>query len=297
VSSLGAQGSGESDFPALSAGGRFVAFMSLAPELVPGDTAGRDVFVHDLELSVTELVSRTPTGQPGNGESWSPRLSSDGTHVGFSSSASDLVMGDSNGERDVFVHDRSSHTTERVSVGLSGSEPDRFSALSSFTSDGRVVAFVSLATNLVPGDTNGTYDVFVRERCVTSTASAFTGDGLNADVLAPVAARLGAAWSAPLTLGHAHGTGGVLVLKVRTSVLNGPNLVSPLGGRPTEVLVAGPLLATLSGVHDGASGDIAPQTIPDQFAMLGLTWAAQYTVAGGGFVDLSSAAAGMVGCP
>jgi len=129
-----------------------------------------------------------------------------------------------------------------------------------------------------------------------ATAASFIGDGINADVLTPVKVVPGVSWTAPLSLGHSHGTGGVAVLKLRTGVVNGPNSTSPLGGRLTEILISGPLLGVLSGAHNGSTGGIPPQPIPDDLALGGLTWAAQYTVSGGGFIDLSRAAFGVVGC-
>lgn len=129
-----------------------------------------------------------------------------------------------------------------------------------------------------------------------ATAASFVGDGINADTLTPVKVVLGANWTAPLSLGHPHGTGGVAVLKIRTGVVNGPNTPSPMGGRLSEILISGPLLGVLNGAHDGSTGGIAPQPIPDDLALGGLSWAAQYTVSGGGFVDLSRAAFGVVGC-
>lgn len=131
----------------------------------------------------------------------------------------------------------------------------------------------------------------------TATASVFAGDGVNLDLVTPVPVRPGQTWSAPLTLGNAHGAGGAAVLKVRTSVVNGPTVTSPVGGRPVEALIAGPLLATIPGSHNGTSGGIAPVLIPNQSSLLGLPWSAQYTVSGGGFVDLSRAVFGIVGCP
>ena len=151
--------------------------------------------------------------------------------------------------------------------------------------------------NLVPGDTNDTYDVFLRDRqCASATSAIFSGDGINADTIAPLNAVMGSSWSASLTLGHPHGAGGPLSLKVRSTTINGPNFSSPIGGRLTEVLIAGPFLATIPGSHDGVTGDIAPQQIPANGSLVGLSWAAQYTVAGGGFADLSQAVLGVVGC-
>ena len=131
---------------------------------------------------------------------------------------------------------------------------------------------------------------------VTATAASFSGDGVNLDTVTPVPVVLGQSWSAPLQLGNFHGTGGTAVLKLRTGVFNGATLVSPTGGRAVEVLITGPLLAQIPGTHNGTSGGIAPLLVPAQASFLGLPWAAQYTVSGGGFVDLSRAVFGIVGC-
>ena len=129
-----------------------------------------------------------------------------------------------------------------------------------------------------------------------ASAAAFAGDGLNVDVLTPMPVVIGTSWSAPLTLGHAHGSGGTLLLRLRTSTVNGANLVSPFGGRPVEVLISGPTLLVMGGRHDGIAGGIAPLPVPADPALLGFPWAAQYTVVGGGHADLSTAAFGRVGC-
>jgi Tol biopolymer transport system component len=113
----------------------------------------------------TELVSVSSAGNQGSGY-W-PALSADGRVVVFVSGAGNLVPGDTNDVPDVFVHDRQTGATERVSVDSAGNQGDRESGYSSsiakplLSADGRFVAFASLATNLVPGDTNGYYDVFV----------------------------------------------------------------------------------------------------------------------------------------
>ncbi len=130
----------------------------------------------------------------------------------------------------------------------------------------------------------------------SATSATFPGDGINADTITPVDAVIGSSWSAPLTLGHSHGPGGPLSLRVRSSTINGPNFPSPIGGRLTEFLIAGQFLSTIPGTHDGFMGGIAPLSIPDSTSLVGLSWAAQYTVVGGGFADLSQAAIGVVGC-
>ena len=170
--SSGVQGDGVSDLAAISADGRYVAFESRADNLVPGDTNGaNDVFVHDRQTGVTERVSVGSTGTEGNGECSYPSISADGRYVAFDSDATNLVPGDTNGSGDVFVHDRQTGVTERVSVDSAGTQGNGESGVESvpISADGRYVAFYSYASNLVPGDTNGVPDVFVHDRLTGGT--------------------------------------------------------------------------------------------------------------------------------
>ena len=180
VDSAGAQGNNNSAFPAISADGRFVAFVSEASNLVAGDTngaenafAGSDVFVHDRATGQTERMSvDSAGGQANNNFIESTAISADGRFVAFVSAASNLVPGDTNGTLDVFVPDRHTGATERVSVDSAGGQANSpFLAVGglAISADGRLVAFDSLASNLVPGDTNGTLDVFVPDRHTGAT--------------------------------------------------------------------------------------------------------------------------------
>ena len=160
----------------LSADGRFVAFSSLADDLVAGLFAGRDrIFVRDRRLRVTELVSVSGAGIEANSDASRPSISADGRFVAFASFASNLVPGDTNAAGDVFVRDRVAATTERVSVSDAGaqavcSDSARCNRDPVISSDGRFVVFRSMAANLVLNDANGTYeDVFIRDRQAPST--------------------------------------------------------------------------------------------------------------------------------
>ena len=170
VSSSGSQGNLYSSYPSISADGRFVAFSSLADNLVANDTNGTwDVFVHDRETGETMIVSVSSSGVQGNGFSQSPSISADGRFVAFESSATNLVENDTNNSSDVFIHDRLAGQTERVSVDSSGIQGNRESYGTSISSDGRFVAFYSYADNLMTNDTNGGYDAFVHDRLTGQT--------------------------------------------------------------------------------------------------------------------------------
>lgn len=181
----GVQGNADSQHPAVSADGRFVAFRSTASNLVPGDTnAVDDVFVRDLQKNTTERVSVSSAGVPGDDNSHQPSISSDGRHVAFHSKATNLLAdgADRNGRGDVFVRDRQTGTTERVSVGAGGTEANLVSSGASISADGRYVTFTSLAATLVPYDTNSAYDVFVRDRLLGTTVRVSVNDaGIQGD--------------------------------------------------------------------------------------------------------------------
>ena len=171
VRSDGAQGAQVSYAPSISDDGRYVAFASRAANLVSGDTnQWDDVFVHDRQTGVTERVSINSAGVQGNGLSFAPVISGTGRYVAFTSNATNLVPGDTNGVADIFVRDRQTGATERVSVGVGSTQPNAASGHASISSDGRYVAFSSDASNLVSNDTNGTTDIFVRDRQARSTA-------------------------------------------------------------------------------------------------------------------------------
>jgi Ca2+-binding RTX toxin-like protein len=138
---------------------------------VPGDTNNStDIFVRDLLTNTTTRVSVSSTGNQGNRNSERSSLSADGRFVAFSSDANNLVPGDTNNSRDIFVRDLSTNTTTLVSVSSSGDGGNQDSPNIPFISaDGRFVSFRSLATNLVPGDTNNTQDTFVRDLSTNTT--------------------------------------------------------------------------------------------------------------------------------
>lgn len=165
VSSSGTESNKGSGFSSVSADGRYIAFQSDGSNLVPGDTNNNaDVFVHDRQTGETTRISVSSSGGQGNGRSYVPSISPDARYVAFTSSASNLVPGDTNGKSDVFVHDRLNGETERFSVAWNGSEGNGTANSASISNDGRHIAFVSLASNLMPQAGNSSYDVYVRDR-------------------------------------------------------------------------------------------------------------------------------------
>ncbi|MCA8970542.1 MAG: PD40 domain-containing protein [Planctomycetes bacterium] len=165
-----ANGASDNTSRALSADGRFVTFTSAATNLVSTDTNGaRDVFVRDTQTSLTTRVSVDSNGTQGTGDSASSTISADGRFIVFDSAAANLVAGDTNGNRDVFLHDRQTQTTVRVSLTALGGEANGPSFGGVISPDGSHVAFYSSADNLVAGDANKRVDVFVRDLTKNTT--------------------------------------------------------------------------------------------------------------------------------
>jgi len=183
VDSSGVEANGECAYPSLTDDGRFVIYTSFADNLVGGDTNGTwDVFVRDRQTATTERVSLASGNIQGNGPSGIAGLSSDGRYVAFISYATNLVTGDTNGHIDAFVHDRQTGATQRVSVASDGTQSDGDSPIAVISADGRFVAFLSTATNLVPNDISGWQDIFVRNLRLGTTERVSVGmGGLDAD--------------------------------------------------------------------------------------------------------------------
>ena len=174
----GTQGNDQSEYPSISADGRYVTFASYASNLVVGDTNGApDVFVHDRQIAQTTRISVASDGTQGDDWSLFPSISADGRFVAFESSASNLVPGDTNDTRDVFLYDRQTGQTTRVSVASDGTQGNGWSARPSISADGRFMAFASRASNLVGGDTNSSFKIFVHDRQTGQTTCVSVASG------------------------------------------------------------------------------------------------------------------------
>jgi hypothetical protein len=138
---------------------------------VAGDSNSKsDIFVHDRQSGLTQRVSVAWNGVQANEGSSRPAISADGRRVTFSSFASNLVIRDSNRTWDVFMRDRISGTTERVSVDSAGAQANDSSLFPSISANGRFVTFLSFATNLASNDLNGAQDVYIHELAAPTTA-------------------------------------------------------------------------------------------------------------------------------
>lgn len=212
VDSFGIQGNGTSGRPSISADGRFVAFASDAYNLVGDDEPPfdpdfcqdcmgvRDVFVHDRDPDanglfdegngVTTRVSLSTIGVPADADATHPAISGDGRHVAFRSDAVNLVPNFDNGLKHIYVHDRLTGGTEAVSIGFLGDAGNDNSDRPAISDTGRYITYLSLAFNLVDGDTpnydpdfcqhcTGAQDIFVFDRDPDNNGVFDEGNGLS----------------------------------------------------------------------------------------------------------------------
>lgn len=209
----------------------------------------------------TEIVSTDSSGVQGNSHSFSSSISADGSFVALDSVASNLVASDTNGRQDVFVHDRTTGETTRVSVATDGTQGDGFSGNPSISADGHFVAFNSVATNLVANDTNSVFDVFVHERATGQTTRASVASdgtqGNNGGVRTAISAdgRF-VAFDSPATNLVAGGTNGffhVFVHDRGSETFDFAGFMAPVANPPAvNVVNAGravPVRFSLSGDH------------------------------------------------
>ncbi len=153
---------GGSSFPAISGDGRWISYVSSATNLVDNDTNNKeDVFLFDRDTGLTRRVSVNSRGAQANGESRTPAISADGRWITYNSSATNLVNNDTNKKGDVFLFDRDTGLTQRVSVRGDGGQAGDRSLFPAISADGRWITYKSLAANLVDNDTNNSPDVFL----------------------------------------------------------------------------------------------------------------------------------------
>ena len=165
----GAQGNSDSWQPALSSDGRYVVFASDASNLVVADSNGlTDVFLRDRTGNTTARLSLDASGGQSDGPSYHPVISNDGRYVAFDSLGT-LDAVDYNNAWDVYLRDRTSNSTSRLSVSTATVEGNADSQKPVLSADGRYILFESFANNLDTGDTNNAWDIFARDRGVGTT--------------------------------------------------------------------------------------------------------------------------------
>lgn len=188
VSNAGLLGSADSGLNgvSVSAGGRFIAFSSGASNLVAGDANGvSDIFVRDRQTGKTEMISVSSNSAKSNADSINPAISADGRCVTFTSAATTLVNTAIGGYHQIFLRDRLTGKTELASIGTDGSPANSDCDSSSISMDGRYVAFVSSANNLVAG-VSGT-QIYVRDRksgtteVASTSSSGVVGNAMSAN--------------------------------------------------------------------------------------------------------------------
>ncbi len=289
--------------------GRYILFNVATDSFVTGDNNGRrDVVRVDRNTGAYTIVSVASDGTQGNGDSGATftGLSADGRFAVFSSSASNLVDGDTNGMTDVFVHDLQTRRTKRVSVADDGTDGDNNSTYPVISGDGRYVSFYSDVTNLVSGDTNGRTDIFLTENPLFAPVNATT-TGTEFSTLTPAALdddRLDGT-----QLPSAFSDGDEQLTIAAADHLTAAGVAA--GGGGTDRLVIGfdgdadlTQLGTMSGfeqlVHPGG-GDLVLSVDAAILAGalatidLGAGTGDVLAVVGGGSVDLSSALASLTG--
>ncbi len=162
----------DSDAPDVSATGRYIVYESNANNLVaePDTNGVTDIYFYDTQTGVTELISINSDEQQGNGISRNPSISDDGRFVAFESHSDNLVGNDTNGVVDIFLRDRLNGETVRVNVSNENMETNNDSVTPVISGNGSVVAFRSIANNLVAGDTNDVRDIFIRDLTTNTTS-------------------------------------------------------------------------------------------------------------------------------
>ncbi|MFO0661160.1 MAG: hypothetical protein U0165_15210 [Polyangiaceae bacterium] len=245
IENVSAPSNNASERASISADGRYVAFESMGSNLIEGGTFFQQhIYVRDRKEKTTSLVSVSDLGQAGNLDSTAASISADGRYVAFSSSATNLVADDDNNLDDVFVHDRLTGQTLLVSASVTGKAANGRSTSPAISASGRFVAFVSEASDLVLGDVNGVFDIYVRDMQTGVTVRVSVGAaGQNTN---------GKSWGAAIS-----GTGRYIAFVSEASnlVANDTNGVSDVFVRDMQLGTTTLVSATSSGVPGSGASD------------------------------------------
>lgn len=253
VDSAGNEANGDSSSPVISADGTTVAFVSSATDLTTDTNGVDDIFVHTISSGVTELISVSTAGSQTSRESAQPSISADGMAVAFRAFDGSLVAGDTNTLQDVFLRDRSTSTTIRVSVDSSGNQAvsaadPSGSQRPSISDDGNRISYWSSATNLVTGDTNAAHDIFlyqvdtaVTTRLSTNSATEGDGNSFSPDISGDGTVVSFYSRASNLASGDTNGVADVFVTEVGSGTLE---LVSINNATPADGQSVSPVLSS-----------------------------------------------------
>lgn len=164
--------------PAASANGRYATFGTRADNIDPADPSTKaKIYVRDLKKGTLVRMDRTAAGAPANGDSWASSVSAKGRYIAFYSHATNLTPGDANAVGDMFLYDRKKALLRHISLRPDGGFDDGYDSAPSISGSGKLVAYESSATDLVPGDTNSDTDIFVTWWKTGRTVRASLGSG------------------------------------------------------------------------------------------------------------------------
>ena len=183
IANDGTQANASSSLASISADGRYIVFQSNADNLVSNDTnAKTDIFLYDRTTLNITRISVASDGTEANGNNFGASISADGRYIAYSSAANNLVANDNNNTSDIFVYDRDTKQTTRISIASNGTEGNASSFSPSISSDGRYITYISAASNLVANDTNFENDTFVYDRNTQQTTRvSIAGNGTQAN--------------------------------------------------------------------------------------------------------------------
>jgi Tol biopolymer transport system component len=268
VSSALTQGDNDSSGAAISADGKFVAFASYATNLVASDTNSvSDIFEHEIATALTTRMSVDSAGAEGDFDSYSPAINSDGTVVAFESLSDNLSPNDTNGLTDVFAHDVGTAATDCMTLNAVGVPSDGFGSYRpELSGDGVLVAFTSSADNLVTGDSNGVFDIFLRDRSLPPRSASWAqyGNGFPGTLFTPdLTASANPVFGASLTLDADNSSGGPTFGLLFVGA-GSTSLQTNKGG---QILVAWNFILAIP--FAGAGGVSLPVTIPLDLSLVG----------------------------
>ena len=270
VDSSLSQGDNDSSGAAISGDGKFVAFASYASNLVTGDTNFvSDVFVHEMASGATVRASVDTSGNEGDFDSYSPALNFDGSIAAFESNSDNLSPNDTNGIPDVFTRDLVGALTDCMTLNAVGVASNGFGSYRPrLSGDGLLCTFTSSADNLVVGDGNGVFDMFVRDRSVAQRAAAWSqyGSGFPGTSFIPnLTPSANPVFGASLTLDASNSSGGPTFGLLFVGA--GPAQIQTNKGG--QILVAWSFIAAIP--FPGTGGASLPVTIPLDLSLAGVS--------------------------